>query len=475
MRPVFSCAYPKAESGIAQVIQDINLSWCLLAIGIAFAGMTFWCCPACADAPSADSHALFGAWDGLKPWLADRGVKLGVVEQAVPSDVVSGGTRQGRAFAGLLSLTARVQLGRLTGLHGLSSYISAWVVQGHGPTAYYVHSLSGLAYVEAPDGARLGDAYLSWYSAHHRIHVKLGKFGIDENFDQDTAATTLLDSNYTYRDIMGTDLPGGGPAYSYEGPGVMVAVRPVKPLKLRGGLFGGNPLGRRAVGPSPPARDVNGLAFPLNSGALVIGEASYAMHLLHLGKGEILAGGLYDTLSRSDLLYSRTGQSLALKTIGVKVGPARRDQGDYILYAGDIQTLWHKRNGPRLRGFVRFGYAPPDRNLVSFSAQGGLVLYHPLPSRMDDSAALAISYDKISPRQVTLIRAENGIAATARPIPSAETDIELDYSAVLPRGVTLTPDFQYIVHPGGGIRNRPHHAAIEPNAVVAQLQLTIVF
>jgi porin len=62
----------------------------------------------------------------------------------------------------------------------------------------------------------------------------------------------LVNSNFTYRNIMANNLPGGGPAYSYEGPGVMIAFQATRQLRLRGGLFSGDPLGQPLEGPAPP-------------------------------------------------------------------------------------------------------------------------------------------------------------------------------------------------------------------------------
>ncbi|MCW8308626.1 carbohydrate porin [Acidiphilium sp. PA] len=434
----------------------------------------------CADQPNQTTpaptsfwtrNALFGSWDGLKPDLSNNGITTGVNEQAVTSNVLGGGARQGDEFAALLTPSARVDIGQYTGIRGLAAYVSAWVVQGHGPTAFNVHSLSGLAYVEAPDGARLADAYLTWHAPHDAIHLKVGKFGIDENFDQNPAAATLLNSNFTYRDIMANNLPGGGPAYSYEGPGAMLGVQATKLLRLRISLFSGDPLGRPLEGPPPPARDAGGLAFPLDTGALFIAEADDAYQMPGLGNGTLRVGGLYDTLSRLDLLFSVTGQSLAAPS----PGPARPDRGEYVIYAGDTQTLWHGLEKRRLRGFARFAYAPPAENAITLDIQTGLVLDDPLIGRPDDTAALAISYDRISSRKIDFVRSENGITGSAVTIPAGETDVELDYNADLAPWLIATPDLQYIVQPGGGITDPSTPNQRVPNAFVAQLQLTITF
>ena len=418
---------------------------------------------------------LLGSLGGARPFLAKNGITLGAVEQAVPSVVLAGGAAQGPAYAGLLTLSARLDLARAAGLAGLSAYVSAYLVQGHGPTAFQVHSLSGIAFVEAPGGARLGDAYLSWRAPGDRVHLKLGKFGIDENFDQNPAAATLLDSNFTYRDIMANNLPGGGPAYSYSGPGAMAAIGVTPWLRLRGGVFSGDPLGQPLLGPPPPARDGDGLAFPLDTGALVIGEAQMRYRLPGLGPGTLRLGGIYDTLSRPDRAVSASGQSLALAATGAAVGPARSDRGDWVLYGGATQVLWNGLRHRRLTGFLRLAGAPADRNLISFDAQAGAVLRAPFRSRRHDSVAFAVSYDRISPRLAGVIRAENSLTGSAQPVPTAEMVFELAYAAVLTPWLTLTPDLQYIAGPGGGIADPADPARREPNAVIAQVQATVTF
>ena len=207
--------------------------------------------------------ALFGSWDGLKPWLSNNGITVGVTEQAVTSNVLGGGARQGNEFAALLTPSARIDLGRYTGIPGLAAYVSAWVVQGRGPTAYNVHSLSGLA------------------------------------------------------------------------------------------------------------------------------------------------------------------------------------------------------------------YAPPAQNVITLDAQAGLMLDAPFAGRPDDTAALAVSYDRISARKIAFTRAENTLASGPLPIPVGETDVELDYNTQFAPWLTATPELQYIVRPGGGIANPSNPPRREPNVIVAQLQMTI--
>lgn len=325
--------------------------------------------------------------------------------------------------------------------------------------------------IEAPDGARLGDAYFEWHAPNNKIHVKIGQFGLDENFDQNPAGATLLDGNYTYRNIMAINLPGGGPAYPFESPGAMLAVQATRKVRLRIGLFSGSPAGPPFNQLPVQARNQNGLEFPLDAGALVIAEAQRDYALPGLGKGTVLAGAIYDTLSRPDLFYGSNGRPLDEPD----AGQARLDHGDALIYAGDNQTLWTGMHGRNLQGFIRFAHAGSDRNLITTNLQGGLTVTGPIGARPKDTLAFAVGHDWISGRQVDLVRGENAAGQPRQPIPNAESDIELSYNAVLTPWVNLTPDLQYIVHPGGGIADPLDPAKQNPDALVALLQVTVSF
>ena len=105
----------------------------------------------------------------------------------------------------------------------------------------------------------------------------------------------------------------------------------------------------------------------------------------------------------------------------------------------------------------------------------GIVFNGMFCDRPHDALAFAISYDRISSQSINLIQDQNVLNSSNAPLPSAETDFELDYTAYITPWLTMTPDLQYILHPGGGIPDAQNPAEFEPNAVVGQMELTIVF
>ncbi|HQT37863.1 MAG TPA: carbohydrate porin [Acidocella sp.] len=393
------------------------------------------------------------------------------MDQAVPGAVISGGSRQGTFFAGLLIPSVQVDLSKITGMSDLSFYASAFVVQGHGPTSYYVHSLSPIDLIEAPDGGRLADAFFEWHSSQNKIHIKLGQFGLDENFDQNPAGATFLDGNYTYRNIMAINLPDGGPAYPFESPGALIAVQAMEKIRLRIGLFSGSPAAPPFNQLPVQARNPNGFQFPLNSGVLVIAEVQRDYALPVLGKGTLLVGALHDTLSQPDLLFDSSGRSLAASG----AGPARLDHGNAVVYVGDTQTLWQGNGGRNLQAFVRFAHTAAVQDMITTNLQGGLAMTGPIPARPQDTLAIAAARDWINGRQARLIREQNAAGQPMQPIPNAESDVELSYNVVITPWLSLGADFQYIVHPGGGIADPADPAKKNPNALIFLLPITVSF
>jgi len=99
-------------------------------------------------------------------------------------------------------------------------------------------------------------------------------------------------------------------------------------------------------------------------------------------------------------------------------------------------------------------------NQIGGYVGGGLTFTGPLPSRAQDMVGLAVA------------AARNGShyerAQTAAGIPTAgETTVELTYLAAIGSWLTLQPDLQYVIHPGGTRATR--------NAVVPGLRIALSY
>ena len=126
-----------------------------------------------------------------------------------------------------------------------------------------------------------------------------------------------------------------------------------------------------------------------------------------------------------------------------------RDSGGAYLI-GDLRVR-------SVTAFTQLGLGDGRVNQIGGYVGGGLTFTAPLPSRAQDMVGLAVA------------AAWNGShyerAQTTAGIPAAgETTVELTYFAPIGSWLTLQPDIQYVIHPGG---TRATRNAVAPGLRIA--------
>ena len=204
----------------------------------------------------------------------------------------------------------------------------------------------------------------------------------------------------------------------------------------------------------------NGTGFPLDGGALAIGEIQYAYPALGAMvspddtaalSGTYKLGFWYNTKNFADQRYDYTGLSLADPS---STGIARQHHGNFALYAVVDQMVWHSENldDRTLNFFTRImGTPQADRNLVDFSLNAGFTLHEPIPLRDNDTVGIGIGYAHVSDRAAGYDKDTalyNPDAYT--PVRRSETFVEATYQYQVMPWWQVQPDFQYIFNPGAG-------------------------
>jgi len=142
----------------------------------------------------------------------------------------------------------------------------------------------------------------------------------------------------------------------------------------------------------------------------------------------------------------------------LSVPTARIFPHNYGVYVAFDQMVYKEKDDPEdsqgLGMFFQFGWAPQDRNEIWRYYGVGLAYTGLLPRRDEDVFGIGLAQVRFSPR----LRRIDKIA-------ESETAVEFFYKAQLTDWMSLQPDLQYIVRPGG----------TEDNAVVAGLRLDISF
>jgi porin len=93
--------------------------------------------------------------------------------------------------------------------------------------------------------------------------------------------------------------------------------------------------------------------------------------------------------------------------------------------------------------FGRVAFTPADRNFVNFYFDTGLTYKGLIPTRDNDTVGIGFGYAQLSNGARSSLTDEG-----SSPI-GAEMVIEFTYQAAITPWLTIQPDLQYIINPGG--------------------------
>ncbi len=403
---------------------------------------------------------MTGDWGGLRKDLHDKGLDLNATENSEIFGNTSGGTQRNALYEGRLELDAAVDLDKALGWHGVTAFANAYQIGGRGISGNDLNSnIMTVSNIEATRTTRLYDMWVQKAADDNLYSIRIGQIAADDEFATSQTATTFINSVFGWQSSMATNLPSGGPAYPLATPGVRVHLGSNdQPWAFQTAVFDGNP-GGKGNPATPQQNDATGTVFNLNGGALTMNELSYA---LNGGKddkglpGTYKLGFWYHSGDFADLHYDNTGRSLAAP---ISSGVARVHHGNYGLYGVADQTVWVNADNT-------------DQSLAAFAR----VFWNPA-DRKDDVLGLGISTIGISNSASALDRNSNAYNGTAAPVRDYENALELTYQAALTPWLTLQPDFQYIMHPGGNVAN-PNVAGGTTSikdAAVTGLRVTVKF
>ncbi len=315
---------------------------------------------------------------------------------------VSGGLRRGGLVMHNVDLTAAWRGG-----NGWSAFGYVLGDFNGGFSGKYAGDAQTVSNIDAPPGLRLFEAYVKKTSADEKGSLSVGLINLNGMFDVQDVGGLFLNSSH-----------GIGPDYSQSGPSIF----PISALgavgewrfddhfAVRAAVFDGVP------GDANDDRKFAYIRIAGDEGAHLVAEGEY-----DFDGGAVKIGHWADTVARPTIDGS-----------GVK-----KPQGTY----GQVQFTLVKGadDDHGLKGWVRAGHAEGAVLDLSSYAGGGLVRTGTFKDRDDDMAGLAVAQAHWG----NAYRARNpGALAT-------ETTWEASYQAAIRPGVSIEPDVQYVVHPGG--------------------------
>lgn len=379
-----------------------------------------------------------GDWNLNRPLLEKKGVSFTTTYTSQVWGNVTGGNRTGATYTGLLQFGSEIDFEKLVGWHGLTFNTTwVWICSGNATT-----DLTGALFpasgIEGPNGLRALDLWLQQIFFDDVLTLRAGMFNADRDFTISGVGALFQNSAFGWPILYNGSL-GGPPAYPFAAPGLFTAIEPGGGWKFQAAAMQGTVW--------PPNDNTAGFywRFDRMNGILFLGESHYAWDKSPL-PGIAKLGVMLET-GHPDYVES-DGEAW----------------GGSFFYGIIDQWLWREtgttdENLQGIAGFTRAGFTgTPDRNPLGALFNAGLTWTGLLPGRDQDAAGLAFVWARLTPGQTS------GLEGAGR---GNEFVIETTYQAQITPFISVQPDLQLLVQPGG-------NPAI-PDALILGLSANIDF
>jgi porin len=410
--------------------------------------------PTLADLFAPSRTNLLGGIGGLRPALENYGLTLSLFDTNELFGNASGGIKQGANYGGLTQMCLVLDTKKAFGLDGGTVNVSAFQIRGRDLSAANLLNLQIYSGIAALPATRLWEIWYQQTFLGGKMDVKVGQQSLDQEFMTSQGSSLFVNAMMGWPMLPTADMYGGGPAYPLSSAGVRLRAQPSESVTLLAGVFQDNPPG----GPfNDDPQNLGSSAWGGNflhlgsTGVLFITEGQYSANQSgnHGLPGTYKLGAWFDTASFPSPEFDTAGFSLAAPN---STGVPQMEQGNFSVYGVADQMIWRGADGQQaLSLFIRPMGAPSDRNLISFSVNGGATLKAPFTDRANDTLGVGFGMAQVSNYISTLDEERSFFAGQSLPVRSTETFIEVTYQCQVAGWWQLQPDFQYFIRPGAGI------------------------
>jgi porin len=350
-----------------------------------------------------------------------------------------GGLRRGERYLDNLDMTLTVDAERALGWSGATLFLYGLYNNGKSLTDELIGDLQTVSNIDAGTSAvRVYEAWVEQRFLSNRASVKIGLYDVNSEFDTNDSNSVFINSSH-----------GIGPDFSQTGQNGP-SIFPVTSLSVRADYrVSDNWLVRAAVldgvpgDPNRPKRTTVKLGN--GDGALLVAELEYTDAMTKMAAGTWRYTAQFDDL-------------LATQLAGTSIGQSGND-GFYVF--AERKLTGATKDGPGLAGWARLGVANDTFNSIDTYLGAGVVYTGPLNARPEDQLGIALAHARLG----TPYR--RALALAGETSDRSETNIEITYRAALTPWLTVQPDVQYVINPGGNPALR--------NALVTGLRVEVGF
>ncbi|EPY01190.1 carbohydrate porin [Magnetospirillum fulvum] len=411
--------------------------------------------PAQADEEEAKGFwqrdTLTGDWGGARSSLEEKGITVSATYTGEALGNVSGGLRQRAVASGLLQADVEADLEKAIGWQGGLFHFTGLYTHGRSLSGNFLQNWIPSRDIETSPNTRLFALWLQQSFFDDMVSLKAGVVPMQEEFFNSEYAANLIGSPFGWPGSFALNYPMGG-GYPLSGPGTRLKIKPTDNLAILTAVFSGDTAPGAGGGRPDDAtrRNSTGTDFALESPTW-FGEVQYGLNQEKDSKAlptMIKVGGWYHNHSYNDLRWGTDNLSLSDPSSN---GEAQRHKGNWAAYAILDQMLWRRSGeaGGGLGFFVRGTLMPDDRNQAPYYVDTGLVLKGTFEGRDDDVAAIGFAYAGASDRLSQRDADARALAGSRAGDHDYEAMLEVSYRYKVTPWMTLVPDAQYIMHPGG--------------------------
>jgi porin len=398
---------------------------------------------------------LFGDWLGVRPELADQGIKPQVLFITDPFVNAAGGRRRGFSEYDLLALDLLLDTDKLLGWPGGELHVGFANNSGTGLSQKYVGNNFPVQLADVADpNPRL--TYLSYTQSlfDDRLSVRCGRLTINSVYGEEFAGSQYFKAFTSVAfDLVPLGIflnAPGASGYPLTTWGARVKFEPVESFYAMAGCYNGDPDVKEG--------DRHGVDFTLRGPPFVIGEVGYRRNY---GQD---AAGLPGNVKLGAYFNGGSGEVFDSGLAGRPGETVRARYGFYLVGDQALAQWGDPAQKRHLGAFAALVCAPDQRvNTAPYFFDAGLVAYGFLPSRPRYFAAFGVADGSYSG---DLRRAEEVQVLTdpAVGVQNEEMTLELSSGCTVRPGLLVQPSLQYLVNPGGN-RAIPNALAAGVNVV----------
>ncbi len=372
-----------------------------------------------------ERDSLFGDCWGFRSSLAEQGLTYDLIYTAEFFRNVSGAIKNGGDYRGDLSLFLEFDTAKAGWWDNGTFFIHLQEQHGYGITDQYVGDFQVLSNIDADDFKQISEIWYRHMFFNELFWIKMGKMEANEDFAFVDYGGEFINSS-----------PGFSPTiplvtFPDQDWGIVFGIEPEEWFSMNVGVYQGRPDGGRSIGST-----LDNLFGPM----LMIEPAFHYILAGHPGHFRI--GGWWNGDRFDEIDVNNPNP-----------GVYSESYGWYLTWDQEVWKENPDENSEQGIGvFAQFGWAPEKRWEIDRYIGGGVHWTGAIPSRDDDIIGLGVFNVNFS----------NGMGT----VDDGETAIELFYKWQSMAWLSLKPELQYIINPGG---------AGSDDALVIGLRCEIVF